>query len=245
MTGGLGGVEIVGRCGEIKIRGMVIGEQGWELWVENGWCEVRAMGVRGKALFLDRDGVINEEVGYLHAPEQVRWVEGIFELCRVAVRLGYRLVVVTNQSGIARGMYTEAQFEALMAWMREEFVKQGLGLDAVYFCPFHPVHGVGGYKREHEDRKPGAGMLRRAAKELRVELGASVMVGDRCSDVAAARAAGLRQMFLMEGTEMERCKGEYRVVKTLHEVQEWLVVAAAASADEVVDLAADSDEGLE
>lgn len=199
------------------------------------------MGVRGKALFLDRDGVINEEVGYLHAPEQVRWVEGIFELCRVAVRLGYRLVVVTNQSGIARGMYTEAQYEELMVWMLEEFVKQGVALDAVYYCPFHPVHGVGKYKREHEDRKPGTGMLRRAVKDLRVELGASVMVGDRCSDVAAAGAAGLRQMFLMEGTETERCKGEYRVVKTLHEVQEWLVVAAAASADEVADV----DGGLE
>jgi D-glycero-D-manno-heptose 1,7-bisphosphate phosphatase len=72
------------------------------------------MGAMRKALFLDRDGVINHEVGYLHAPEQVRWVEGIFELCRAAVGLGYRLVVVTNQSGIARGLYSEAQFEALM-----------------------------------------------------------------------------------------------------------------------------------
>jgi D-glycero-D-manno-heptose 1,7-bisphosphate phosphatase len=154
-------------------------------------------------------------------------------------------VVVTNQSGIARGMYTEAQFDALMAWMLEEFVKQGVALDAVYYCPFHPVHGVGKYKREHEDRKPGTGMLRRAVKDLRVELGASVMVGDRCSDVAAAGAAGLRQMFLMEGTETERCKGEYRVVKTLHEVQEWLVVAAAASADEAGSLDGDADGGLE
>ncbi|MGA8938970.1 MAG: HAD family hydrolase [Acidobacteriaceae bacterium] len=192
------------------------------------------MGVHGKALFLDRDGVINEEVGYLHAPEQVRWVEGIFELCRAAVGMGYKLVVVTNQSGIARGLYTEAQFEALMEWMRGEFVKQGLGLDAVYFCPFHP-EGLGKYRQEHGDRKPGAGMLKRAAKELGVELGWSVMVGDRCSDVAAARAAGLRQVFLLAGTETEGCEGEgreYHAVKTLHEVQEWLVVASAASADE-------------
>ncbi|MGA7155913.1 MAG: HAD family hydrolase [Acidobacteriaceae bacterium] len=192
------------------------------------------MSVRGKALFLDRDGVINEEVGYLHAREEVRWVEGIFELCRVAKGLGYKLVVVTNQSGIARGMYTEEQFEALMAWVLEEFVKRGVALDAVYFCPFHP-DGVGKYKREHEDRKPGTGMLRRAAKDLGLELGASVMVGDRCSDVTAGRAAGLRQVFLMEGTETEGCVGEgreYQRVKTLHEVQEWLVVAAAASADE-------------
>jgi D-glycero-D-manno-heptose 1,7-bisphosphate phosphatase len=199
--------------------------------------------VRGKALFLDRDGVIHREVGYLHAPEQVQWIEGIFELCRVAVELGYKLVVVTNQSGIGRGLYTEAQFEALMDWMRGEFEKQGVGIDGVYFCPFHPEHGVGEYKREHEDRKPGAGMLRRAARELRVELEWSVMVGDRCSDIAAAHAAGLRQAFLLLGTEAGGCAGEYRAVKTLHEVQEWLVVAAAASADEVAD--ADEDEGME
>jgi D-glycero-D-manno-heptose 1,7-bisphosphate phosphatase len=201
------------------------------------------MGVRGKALFLDRDGVINQEVGYLHAVEDVRWVEGIFELCRVAVALGYKLVVVTNQAGIARGLYSEEQFETLMAWMREEFVRQGVGLEAVYFCPFHPEHGVGKYRQEHDDRKPGTGMLRKAAKELGVELGASVMVGDRCTDVGAANAAGLRQMFLLAGTETKECKGEFKTVTTLHQVQEWLVVAAAASADEVAH--ADVDEVLE
>ena len=202
------------------------------------------MGLRAKALFLDRDGVINHEVGYLHAAEEVRWVEGIFELCKVAVGLGYKLVVVTNQSGIARGMYTEAEFEVLTAWMLEEFVKRGVALDAVYFCPFHP-EGVGKYKREHEDRKPGTGMLRRAAKDLGVELGASVMVGDRCTDVVAANAAGLRTAFLLEGTETAGCKGEYKTVKTLHQVQEWLVVAAAASADEVALGDADLDGALE
>jgi D-glycero-D-manno-heptose 1,7-bisphosphate phosphatase len=204
--------------------------------------EVGAMGLTAKALFLDRDGVINHEVGYLHAVEDVRWVEGIFELCSVAVGLGYRLVVVTNQAGIARGLYSEEQFETLMAWMREEFVRQGVGLEAVYFCPFHP-EGQGKYRQEHEDRKPGTGMLRRAAKELGVELSASVMVGDRCTDVGAANAAGLRQMFLLAGTEAEECQGEYKTVTTLHQVQEWLVVAAAASADEVAH--ADVDYVLE
>jgi D-glycero-D-manno-heptose 1,7-bisphosphate phosphatase len=197
-----------------------------------------------KALFLDRDGVINHEVGYLYAAADVRWVDGIFELCRAAVAMGYKLVVVTNQSGIARGMYTEAQYEELTAWMLQEFVKEGAPLDAVYFCPFHPQHGVGEYKREHEDRKPGTGMLRRAAKELGVELSASVMVGDRWSDVAAANAAGLRRAFLLLGTETGECVGEYSPVTTLDQVQEWLVVAAAASADEVAQGDADLDEAL-
>jgi D-glycero-D-manno-heptose 1,7-bisphosphate phosphatase len=199
------------------------------------------MSLRRKALFLDRDGVINHEVGYLHAAKDVRWVEGIFDLCQVAAGLGYKLVVVTNQAGIARGMYTEVQYEELTAWMLEEFVKQGVALDAVYFCPFHP-EGVGKYKGEHEDRKPGTGMLRRAAKDLQLELGWSVMVGDRCTDMVAANAAGLRQAFLLAGTETG-CKGEFKTVETLHQVQEWLVVAAAANADEVAH--SDVDEALE
>jgi D-glycero-D-manno-heptose 1,7-bisphosphate phosphatase len=176
-----------------------------------------------RALFLDRDGVVNEEVGYLHRVEEVRFVEGIFSLCRTAMRLGYRLVVVTNQAGIARGYYTEADFELLMAWMREALRAEGIELDAVYHCPFHPEHGVGRYKREHEDRKPGTGMLRRATREFGVELAESVMVGDRCSDIAAANSAGLRQAFLISGTERAGCGGEYVGVESLAEVERWLV----------------------
>lgn len=177
---------------------------------------------RARALFLDRDGVVNEEVGYLHRAEDVRWVEGIVPLCRTAQALGYRLVVVTNQSGIARGLYTEEDFHGLMDWMRAELEREGVRLDAVYFCPYHPEHGVGEYRREHEDRKPGAGMLRRAARDLGLELGKSVMVGDRCSDMAAANAAGLRQAFFMRGTETAVCPGQYRTVNFLHEVERWL-----------------------
>jgi len=177
----------------------------------------------GRALFLDRDGVVNAEVGYLHRPEEVRFVEGIFSLCRAAAGLGYRLIVVTNQAGIARGYYTEADFDALMEFMRGALRAEGVELDAVYYCPFHPEHGVGRYKQEHEDRKPGTGMLRRGAREFGVELSESVLVGDRCSDVAAANAAGLRQAFLIGGTEAAKCDGEYVGVESLAEVERWLV----------------------
>jgi D-glycero-D-manno-heptose 1,7-bisphosphate phosphatase len=177
----------------------------------------------GRALFLDRDGVVNEEVGYLHRAEEVRFVDGIVPLCRTAAQLGYRLIVVTNQAGIARGYYTELDFHLLMEFMRQELRAQGVELDAVYFCPFHPEHGTGEYKREHEDRKPGTGMLRRGAREFGEELSESVMVGDRCSDIGAANSAGLRQAFLIGGTEAAGCGGDYLRVKALAEVERWLV----------------------
>jgi D-glycero-D-manno-heptose 1,7-bisphosphate phosphatase len=179
--------------------------------------------MRKRALFLDRDGVVNEEVGYLHRAEEVRFVDGIFSLCRTAAGLGYRLIVVTNQAGIARGYYTEEDFEALMVFMRERLCAEGVELDAVYYCPFHPEHGVGRYKREHEDRKPGTGMLRRGAREFDLELSESVLVGDRCSDVGAANAAGLRQAFLIRGTEPMPCGGDHKIVESLAEVEQWLV----------------------
>ena len=177
----------------------------------------------GRALFLDRDGVVNEEVGYLHRADEVRFVEGIFSLCRTAAGLGYRLIVVTNQAGIARGYYSEADFEALMEFMRGKLREEGVELDAVYYCPFHPEHGVGKYRQEHEDRKPGTGMLRRGSREFSVELSESVLVGDRCTDVGAANAAGLRQAFLISGTEAKLCSGEYVAVKSLAEVERWMV----------------------
>ena len=180
-----------------------------------------------RALFLDRDGVINEEIGYLIRSEDVRFVPGIVSLCRTAQRLGYRLVVVTNQSGIARGYYSESEFEGLMEWMRGELGREGVRLDAVYFCPYHPEHGMGDYRREHEDRKPSPGMLRRAAIDLELSLAESILVGDRCSDVAAANAAGLRQAFLLRGTEKTSCPGKYQEVATLEEVATWLLNEAA------------------
>jgi D-glycero-D-manno-heptose 1,7-bisphosphate phosphatase len=174
-----------------------------------------------RCLFLDRDGVVNEELGYLHRREDVRFVPGIFSLCRRAKLLGYAIVIVTNQAGIGRGFYTEDDFQTLMAWIRGEFAREAVGIDAVYHCPYHPEHGIGEYRREHEDRKPGTGMLRRAAAEFGVSLAESVMVGDRCTDIAAANAAGLRQAFLIAGTE-EGCDGEYLAVGSLSEVEAWL-----------------------
>jgi len=175
-----------------------------------------------RALFLDRDGVVNHEIGYLYRPADVRWVEGIVPLCQTAQSLGYKLVVVTNQSGIARGLYTQQDFDILMQFMRSELSRQNITLDAIYHCPYHP-EGIGEYRREHEDRKPGPGMLLRAARDLSLDLSQSILIGDRCSDIAAANAAGLQQAFLLAGTEENPCRGVHRSITALAEVETWLL----------------------
>jgi len=177
--------------------------------------------IKTRALFLDRDGVVNHETGYLYLPADVRWVEGIVPLCLTAQSLGYKLVVVTNQAGIARGFYTQRDFDHLMQFMRAELAREGITLDAVYHCPYHP-EGLGEYRRDHEDRKPSPGMLLRAARDLSLDLSQSILIGDRCSDIAAANAAHLRQAFLLSGTEDAPCPGDAIPINALSEVQTWL-----------------------
>lgn len=143
------------------------------------------------ALFLDRDGVINVDHGYVYKFDAVEFVDGIFELVAAAKKAGYLVVVVTNQAGIGRGYYSEADFHALMNWMKAHFVEQGGQIDAVYFCPHHPEHGIGEYRRESDCRKPAPGMLFQASQDLNIDLAQSVMVGDKASDMEAARSAGV------------------------------------------------------
>lgn len=176
------------------------------------------------ALFLDRDGVIHKEVGYLCRPEQVEFVPGIFELCRTAQAKRYRLIVVTNQSGIARGLYSEADFHALMNWMVKRFEREQIKIDGYYFCPHHPLHGIGEYRKECPARKPGPGMMLDAANEHRINLRRSIVVGDRCSDMQAGAAAGIDELFLLEGTEKLPCPlaVQYRCVSSLSEVASFI-----------------------
>lgn len=145
-----------------------------------------------RALFLDRDGVINHDSGYTSSAENFRFIEGIFDLCRVAKRLGYLLIVVTNQAGIGRGYYSEQDFLTLTEWMRERFEAEGVPIADVFHCPYHPENGVGHYKRDSFDRKPNPGMLLRAAKKHGLDLGRSIMIGDKDSDMQAASKAGVR-----------------------------------------------------
>lgn len=146
---------------------------------------------RRRALLLDRDGVINIDTGYVYRQEDFEFVDGIFDLCRAANTLGYMIFVITNQAGIGRGLYTELDFLKLSSWMCGVFSTAGVSIDRVYFCPFHPEHGVGKYKVDSSFRKPGPGMILQAAEEFSLDLHKSVLVGDKTSDVLAGIAAGV------------------------------------------------------
>jgi D-glycero-D-manno-heptose 1,7-bisphosphate phosphatase len=149
------------------------------------------MSTTNRALFLDRDGVINHDAGYTVRIEDFHFIDGIFELCREAKRLGYLIIVVTNQAGIGRGYYSEHDFLLLTEWMKAKFAEQGAPITEVYFCPYHAEHGIGEYKKESSDRKPNPGMLLKATEKYQIDLANSIMIGDKESDMEAAKRAGI------------------------------------------------------
>ncbi|MBV8653827.1 MAG: HAD family hydrolase [Alphaproteobacteria bacterium] len=171
---------------------------------------------RGRGLILDRDGVVNQDIGFLSRIADCRFVDGIFDLVRAFRERGFAIVIATNQSGIGRGLFSEAEFAALMAWMEGEFTRHGTQIDRVYHCPDHPTEGIGRYRRDSDWRKPGPGMFRQAAADLSLDLARSWTIGDKERDVAAGRNAGIGTLVRLDeavsGTERD---GDVWVVPSL------------------------------
>ena len=158
------------------------------------------------AIFLDRDGVINIDHGYVHKPEYFQFIGGVFRACRLFREMGYKLIIITNQAGIARGYYDIPQFHRLTDWMLEQFRSEDIEIDGVYFCPHHPEKGVGEYLQQCKCRKPEPGMLLKAAEEHPIDLSASILIGDRCSDIEAGYHAGLKRCFMVKtGKPISEC----------------------------------------
>ncbi len=176
---------------------------------------------RKKALFLDRDGVINVDTGYVDRPERFEFTPGIFELCGAAEASGYLLIVVTNQAGIGRGYFSEADFRHLTDWMKQRFLEHGVHIAQVYHCPYHPEFGQGLYKCESRDRKPNPGMLLDAQSDFNLDLAASFLIGDKLSDVEAAHAAGIGAPILLQSHNLKpkACGGSYQVFESLTEIR--------------------------
>ncbi|WP_299442214.1 HAD family hydrolase [uncultured Rhodospira sp.] len=154
------------------------------------------------AAFFDRDGTLNVDVDYGHRPDQITWLDGAVEALRRLNEAGWWVFVVTNQSGVARGLFDEAAVDRLHDWMAADLARQGAHVDAFYYCPHHATKGIGRYRIECDCRKPAPGLLLRAMAEYPVDVRRSFMLGDRMRDVEAGRAAGVAS-YLYEGGNVD------------------------------------------
>lgn len=144
-----------------------------------------------KVVFLDRDGVINKEVGYLHKIKDFQFIDGVFKACMYLQTLDYQLIIVTNQSGIGRGYYSEDEFHTVNNWMLEQFSARDVDVLDVFFCPHEPEDGC-------SCRKPKPGMLLTAKEKHDIDMSKSWMIGDKEADVSAANAAGINNTILVK-----------------------------------------------
>jgi len=152
-----------------------------------------------KIIFLDRDGTINREVNYLHRPEDLVFLPGVAEAMSMLKDAGFKLVVITNQAGVARGYYTCEDVEKLHHFMNGKLIPLGAGVDAFYYCPHHPVHGIGIYKRDCRCRKPGIGMFEMAEQDFEIDKAHSYMIGDKLIDVEAGVTYGVAGILVGTG----------------------------------------------
>ena len=169
-----------------------------------------------KAFFLDRDGVVNVDHGYVGHYENFEYLDGTFSLILYAQEMDYLPVIVTNQSGIARGLYSEDDFVALMAKVQQDFTANGIGEVAVYYCPHHQEGSVERYAVSCTCRKPKPGMMIRAAAELNIDLANSIMIGDSWRDIEAADSAGIQKSFYLSNSPVTPAQS--RSISTSHNV---------------------------
>lgn len=186
------------------------------------------------AVFIDKDGTLIEDVPYNVRPERIRLMPGAGAALRALNDAGYALFVVSNQPGVALGYFEEAALEAVNAELRRQLADSGVSLAGFYYCPHHPVGQVDAYRQHCVCRKPGPGLLRRAASEHDIDLAASWLIGDILDDIEAGRRAGCRTLLLANGHETEWRRGPGRrphyLVQDLNEAAACILMAAECSA---------------
>ena len=200
----------------MSIRQIIFFRQiGYELYLLIAWIKwiifvnpTRIKGKRmNKAIFLDRDGTLNIDYGYVHEIDNFKFIDGAIDALRELKKMGYMLVLVTNQSGIARGYFSEDQFLQLTEWMDWSLAEQDVDLDGIYYCPHHP-EGKGEYKEDCDCRKPKPGMLLQAIKELKIDPTQSIMVGDKVEDLKAGIGAKVKMNVLVRTGKTVTEEGE-------------------------------------
>lgn len=183
------------------------------------------------AVFMDRDGTINDEVGYVNHITRFRLLPRSAKAIRLINQNGYKSVIVTNQAGVARGYFPEELVRKIHENLKRTLSKEGARLDGIYYCPHHPDYGIGRYKKDCECRKPKIGMIQKAAKDLSIDLSKSYMVGDRGADIQMAKEFGGKGVLVLTGYG----KGEYEylnktwtakpdyVAEDLYDAVEWIL----------------------
>ena len=168
-----------------------------------------------KTIFLDRDGVINKEVGYLHKIKDFKFIDGVFDACLYFQSIGYQLVIVTNQSGIGRGYYDEDAFHIVNNWMLSQFKNQGVSILDVFFCPHGPESNC-------NCRKPKPGMFNQANDKYGIDMKNSWMIGDKEADIKAANSAGVNNTIIVKSghTINERNSNATYIIDSIAQVKE-------------------------
>lgn len=163
------------------------------------------MGTEGaaKAVFFDRDGTLNVDTEYLYKIEEFQWIEGAVEAIRYCNEKGYLAIVVTNQSGVARGYFTEEDVRRLHRWMNEDLKRRGAHIDAFYFCPHHPQGSVDKYAITCDCRKPAPGLVEEACRTYGIDPARSFFIGDKERDVECGRRAGVKGILFTGGSLLE------------------------------------------
>jgi D,D-heptose 1,7-bisphosphate phosphatase len=187
--------------------------------------------VKHKAVFLDRDGTIIEDVGYLNNLDNITFIGGALESLRALQQQGFKLVVVTNQSGVARGFFTEGFVHTTHAKIQDLLDKQGITLDGFYYCPHYPDGIIRKYAIECGCRKPKTGMLKKAKRDLGLDLSASYMVGDHYADIGLGKNAGLKSIFVMTGHGPREWKDHHTwehqpdyVARDISDAARWIIL---------------------
>lgn len=165
-----------------------------------------------KAIFLDRDGTINEEMGYINHISRFKIFPFTFDAIKLLKECGYKIIVITNQAGLARGYFSEEVLQSVHDKLMDEAQKTGAGIDKIYYCPHLPGAAVKKYDRDCSCRKPKTGMLEKARDELNIDLSRSVMIGDRYKDMQFGWKVGLKTVLVLSGYG----KGEYT-----HQREQW------------------------
>jgi len=161
-----------------------------------------------KAVFLDKDGTIIEDVGYLSSPNDLKLIPGSAEAIGLLNKSGYKVIVVSNQAGIAKGYLTEDVLQSIDKRLQKELLKRGAFLDAILYCPHHPEHGVYPYKMVCECRKPGPGLIKDAEKFYNIDSSSSYMIGDKLTDIKAGENAKIQPILVLTGMGKESSEDE-------------------------------------